>query len=331
MMHFDIRTRDPAEFNRKGFRYLSPYCTEKCVNNLIDGKLQCNCGDSGIYNWIWEKQEDTCALLSKDSREVTFHPVYSSGTAALRGSKPFMKNHHHFWEMKMLSNLYGTDVMVGVGTSAIIFAEWRYRFFSLLGFDKQSWGYSYNGTVQHDNITRCYGSKFGLGSLIGVHLDMCKGTLEYYLNRKPLGVAFKGLKTYELYPMICSTAAQSAMKMTCATSIEPSLQLSCLQCIVKHPQLYDQFKTIPGLARIYESKFFWMLPKEYEDPKRKARGGQWCSKRRKVLFPIRWPTYYGPGQQHMVKISLHFHNSDSDSDSSCDMINGENEPSTSKE
>lgn len=76
--------------------------------------------------------------------------------------------------------------MVGVGTSAIVLSDWH-KFFSLLGSDKQSWGYSYNGTVQHDSLMRRYGSRFGIGSLIGVHLDMCVGTLEYYLNRKPLG------------------------------------------------------------------------------------------------------------------------------------------------
>ncbi|EFA08917.1 SPRY domain-containing SOCS box protein 3 [Tribolium castaneum] len=315
---------------RVKFSYLNPYCTEKCVNNLADGKLQCDCADSGIYNWIWEKQDDTCALLSKNNREVTFHPVYSSGTAALRGSKPLEKNRHHFWEMKMLSNLYGTDVMVGVGTSEITLADWRYRFFSLLGFDKESWGYSYNGLVQHDNVTRCYGSKFGLGSLIGVHLDMYNGTLEYYFNRKPLGVAFQGLKSHKLYPMISSTAAQSAMKMTCAISIESSLQLTCLQCIIKHPELYKQFKSIPGLAKIYEHNFFWMLPKEYEDPKRKAKENIWSSKRRKMLIPIKWPRCLDSEQQ-TLKISLHFTNY-SDSESSCDMnYDGSGDASTSKE
>jgi SPRY domain-containing SOCS box protein 3 len=99
------------DYNRKVFRYLNPYCTEKCVNNLIDGKLQCECGDSGIYDWTWVKHEDTCAVLAKNNREVIFHPEFSAGTAALRGSEPFMQNMHHFWEMKMISNLYGTDVV----------------------------------------------------------------------------------------------------------------------------------------------------------------------------------------------------------------------------
>jgi hypothetical protein len=32
-----------------------------------------------------------------------------------------------------------------------------------------------------------YGPPYGRGSIIGVHLDMWKGTLQFYLNRKPLG------------------------------------------------------------------------------------------------------------------------------------------------
>lgn len=158
-------------------------------------------------------------IIVKSDQEIIFHPVYSSGTAVVRGEQAFAKNLHHFWEMKMLSNLYGTDVvslfrnnivydfflsliyrtqndlcnpvllrqMVGVGTKKTVLADWRYRFFSVLGYDSHSWGYSYNGTVQHDSQLRHYSSKFGLGSLIGVHLDMVAGTLEFYLNRKPLG------------------------------------------------------------------------------------------------------------------------------------------------
>lgn len=32
-----------------------------------------------------------------------------------------------------------------------------------------------------------YGRRFDKGSIIGVHLNMCEGTLEYYLNRRRLG------------------------------------------------------------------------------------------------------------------------------------------------
>lgn len=88
--------------------------------------------------------------------------------------------------------------MIGVGTSGLNFLDWRDEFCSLLGIDSHSWGYSYHGNIQHDNLVRKYGSPFGMGSIIGLHLDMCSGTLEYYLNRKPLGI-------YQGYVQFCNS------------------------------------------------------------------------------------------------------------------------------
>jgi hypothetical protein len=44
-----------------------------------------------------------------------------------------------------------------------------------------------SGTIQHMGKMQPYGPPYGHGSIIGVHLDMWKGTLQFYLNRKPLG------------------------------------------------------------------------------------------------------------------------------------------------
>lgn len=77
--------------------------------------------------------------------------------------------------------------MIGVGTSKVILEDWQFKFCSLLGIDSESWGYSYHGSIQHNKLRRKYGIPFGLGSIIGVHLDMCNGTLEYFLNRISLG------------------------------------------------------------------------------------------------------------------------------------------------
>ena len=64
------------------------------------------------HEWAWDEQVTTAAtLLSKQNREVRFHPGYSSGTAAVRGNSPFLKGHVYYWEIKMLTALYGTDVV----------------------------------------------------------------------------------------------------------------------------------------------------------------------------------------------------------------------------
>ncbi|XP_030768066.1 SPRY domain-containing SOCS box protein 3 isoform X1 [Sitophilus oryzae] len=248
------------------------FCSDDCLKRIVDGKLQCQCGeDNPDYEWSWENVKTPNIKISNDCREVLFHPIYSSGTGAVRGNKCLEQNIHHYWEVKIMSKLYGTDVMIGVGTAKILFSEWKYKFTSLLGNNSESWGYSYQGEIQHNNLKGSYGRQYGLGSIIGVHLDLCNGTLQYFLNREPLGVAFRGLKGKELYPMVSSTAAQSAIKITCCISKKPNLQMMCLNIITKHPGLYKQYRNIPGLTRIYDRNYFWIVPQiEHDEKKRLA-------------------------------------------------------------
>ena len=48
--------------------------------------------------------------LSDDGRDVKFHINYSGGTAAVRGSQP-MTDMQCFWEIKMVTPVYGTDMV----------------------------------------------------------------------------------------------------------------------------------------------------------------------------------------------------------------------------
>ena len=69
----------------------------------------CFCPD---FDWVWDdSSKSTASLLSSDSRKVNFHTEYSCGTAAIRGNKE-LADGQHFWEIKMTSPVYGTD-MVG--------------------------------------------------------------------------------------------------------------------------------------------------------------------------------------------------------------------------
>lgn len=269
-MYFFISSSDSFRTPKFIDKTYNSFCTDQCLKELIDGKLQCKCGeDTTLFDWTWQNENSSNIKMSEEGKEVLFHPVYSSGTAAVRGNVPFQQNYHYYWEIKMVSKLYGTDVMIGVGTSKIILADWKFKFCSLLGIDSESWGYSYHGNIQHNKLRRKYGTKFGLGSIIGVHLDMCSGTLEYFLNRKSLGIAFRGLKGKELYPMVCSTAAQSAVRVTCCVSKESTLQMSCLERIMKHSALFNQYRKIPGLTRICDKQYFWMQPQPEPDEKRR--------------------------------------------------------------
>ncbi|KAF6203807.1 hypothetical protein GE061_002142 [Apolygus lucorum] len=220
----------------------------------------CHCGeDLNVHEWAWDNEAASPAtLLSKQNREVRFHPGYSSGTAAIRGDSPFSRGNVYYWEIKMLTCLYGTDVMVGVGTKAAELHNSAYQFCSLLGSDKESWGFSYTGRLQHNGKSEWYGPPFGKGSVIGIYLDMWRGTLEFFLNRRPLGIAFRALRNTILYPMVCSTAAQSAMRVTMSVSHPVSLKLLSLQALRSDREALNQLLAVPGLRR-YLSNYWWLL------------------------------------------------------------------------
>lgn len=63
------------------------------------------------FDWVWDtNSRSTATLLSCDNRKVSFHSEYSCGTAAIRGSKELAEG-QHFWEIKMTSPVYGTDMV----------------------------------------------------------------------------------------------------------------------------------------------------------------------------------------------------------------------------
>lgn len=222
-----------------------------------DDDIMCHCGeDFDASDWNWE--EPPCSNqvkveLSHNQREVLFNPVVSVGTSAVRGTIPFLPGRQYLWEIKMLSTIYGTDVVVGIGTTQVDLTAHSQKFIALVGNDSESWGFSYRGDILHAGNRSSYGPSFGKGSIVGVHLNMWTGTVEFYLNRQRLGVAFQVSRSQALYPMICSTMKNCAMRLVSTLSWPVSLELSCLQSISSMPQLSD----IPGLKAVWGKTFWW--------------------------------------------------------------------------
>ncbi|KAI5637297.1 SPRY domain-containing protein [Phthorimaea operculella] len=176
-------------------RHAKPYCT--CWNKrspLTWRELasRCTCGeDTEVSEWKWEPPNDSTpswVVVSEDQRLVTFHPFYSSGTAAIKGDTPLKHNYHYYWEIKMLTDTYGTDIMVGLGTNKVNISEPQFQFRSLLGSDAESYGLSYTGAVRHNATVTRDSAGFCRGTIIGVRVDLWRGTLEFYINRRPQGV-----------------------------------------------------------------------------------------------------------------------------------------------
>lgn len=69
-------------------------------------------------------------LHGPGNRVVLFHPNWSSGTAGVRGCR-VLNNGRHYWEVRLSHRIFGTSMMVGIGTAnARLHAD---RFINLLG------------------------------------------------------------------------------------------------------------------------------------------------------------------------------------------------------
>lgn len=148
--------------------------------------------------------------------------------------------------------------MIGIGTENFNINQSKQEFTNLLGSDAESWGMKFNGSLYHNSKAQSYNpiAGFTMGSIIGVHLDMWNGTLEYYLNRVPLGIAFTGLKNKVLYPMISSTAAHSIMKLTFARSDPYSLLLLSLKSLPT-----TTLSQLPPGLKCCGENCWWLFPK----------------------------------------------------------------------
>ncbi|XP_044584002.1 SPRY domain-containing SOCS box protein 3-like isoform X3 [Cotesia glomerata] len=186
-----------------------------------------------VYEWAWdERLTSRKSLLSQNNLEVKFHPGYSDGTVAVRGDKILSKGRHHYWEVEMLSQIYGTDVMVGVGTAKVNINE-RDKFLSLLGQDRESWGLSYKGKIHYDGEIKDYSEPFAQGSVVGLHLDTWK-------------------------------AANSCMRITQSLSVPASLQMDCLGLLKPLHRSYLS-TAFPGLRYLLNSKFAEVLRKKRDN------------------------------------------------------------------
>ncbi|PAA67223.1 hypothetical protein BOX15_Mlig026700g2, partial [Macrostomum lignano] len=217
--------------------------------------------DNSDADWSWAEPEAADCALSSCGRIVSFHPLFSRGTAAAVGNRPLIDG-LHYWELKFVSPVYGTDIMAGVCSTGFEPRSHHSAFVSLLGLGPDSMGLSYNGYFQQNQQKREFCRPFGQGAIVGLLLDLWHGTLTYFLNRQCLGVAARGLKA-PMYPAVCSTAAKSGVKLIRALSLPITLQaLSCraLRHLIPDRLCVTEALTLPpGLVSLLTNNLPYLI------------------------------------------------------------------------
>ena len=104
----------------------------------------CPLREGCIDKWGWSRthRSSEVRVVGVGGHRAYFHPNWSNGTAAVRGSK-VLNYGRFYWEVKLSERVFGTSMMFGVCTSkARLAAD---SFINLIGEDKQSWGLSHKG------------------------------------------------------------------------------------------------------------------------------------------------------------------------------------------
>ncbi|XP_054733570.1 SPRY domain-containing SOCS box protein 3 [Anastrepha obliqua] len=236
---------------------------EMTESENVKGSENMVCQPSGV-KWSWQPDEASDTLIS--GPDIVFHPTYSQGTGIVRSELPLKAGMVHYWEMRVLTPLAGTDVMFGIGTDKVALHQFQYHFVSALGTNAESWGLSYCGKIQHNGVRKSYGQRFSQGCIVGICLDRSHGTLEFYLNRRSLGVAYRNIpcsSRVKLYAMVCSTAARSSVRLINSTSQMDCLQLRAFKLLSKRPKDLQLLREMPGFRRLFRDYWFHVMPVRY--------------------------------------------------------------------
>lgn len=80
---------------------------------FIPDLVKCRCGEDDAathsLDWIWHNPNDATKQIQ--GQDIVFHPTFSQGTAIVRGEQPLAADMLHFWEIRVLTSLSGTDVV----------------------------------------------------------------------------------------------------------------------------------------------------------------------------------------------------------------------------
>ena len=97
--------------------------------------IMCKYFRNAEHEFVWdansvERRDRKSIILSHCKKQATFHPGFSDGTIIVRGDKPFEANKLCYWEVKMMTTVYGTDVVsvyLITKLNAPMKKKWRYE------------------------------------------------------------------------------------------------------------------------------------------------------------------------------------------------------------
>ncbi|XP_065206660.1 SPRY domain-containing SOCS box protein 3-like [Planococcus citri] len=227
------------------------------INEIQDNVSNTNLNNPLIDTdtWTWNPNCKSCdvRIIDKNQKCVLFHPSWSQGTSAIRGTK-MLNNTRSYWEIFIPKGICGTSMMFGIGTERSRLGSPDY--INLIGEDERSWGLSHKGFLCHDGEYKkfCRPFREHLPTTVGLLFDGIYGTLSYFKDDICLGVGFRDLNKIKepLYPMISSTSAKTIMTLKSTGSEFVSLKDRCRAVILENLKCIDDVQKLPLPSKMRE-------------------------------------------------------------------------------
>ena len=197
-----------------------------------------------LDNWTWTDDPRPC-VVSDDTTafcdRVSF-VLPSLRPRTLRGTK-MLNSDAHYWEMKLNRvDIFALNVHVGiVGRGKPLSPDRELASRDRIRTQDQKperWGLSSKGYLypkHHARVQGTYSQVFPRQTVIGLLLDRREGTLSYYQDGVPLGVAFTipNYLDYELFPAVWNINTRTYLKIGRRLMSLNNLQERCRATIVE--------------------------------------------------------------------------------------------------
>ena len=214
----------------------------RITRKMDNSSLQNGCKDL----WMWSSDAKTAnvTLDDKDSNKAIFNAPLQQGRsivfkrAVILGTVPMNKG-SHYWEVKLHKGEPHINIFValGVATDKAIIHNLSCSPHDYIQ-DTNIWVMSSNSVLFHKGMACVDYTKpfhFEKETVIGLCLNKEQGTLSYYKDGHPLGIAFEGLDGVkdDLFPYATCMTGRIEMTLGKRTRIFHSLQERCRATIAK--------------------------------------------------------------------------------------------------
>ena len=211
---------------------------------------------ANVDNWSWnvDKKAKEVTLCDKNKDKATFPRKLSCCASGIVGTQA-LESKTHYWEVTV-SNEMPATTLLGICTAGAEADLTTLMCARDIMMNEECWMLLSSGMLRQDGkLRRFKGFHDKQDTVVGMLLNRTQGTLSYFVDGVPLGVAFRGIQNVAqpLYPIVASSHCTEITLGTRISNSSGSLQDRCRTAIMDQlsSKADVQYLPIPTITKEY--------------------------------------------------------------------------------